>query len=46
MPQVGFESTILVFEQTKTVLALDRAATVINSAVKYVKDFCDEYLDV
>jgi hypothetical protein len=46
MPQVGFESTIPVFEQTKTVFALDRAATVIDSAVKYVKDLCEEYLDV
>jgi hypothetical protein len=30
MPQVGFESTILVFERAKTVHALDRAATVIG----------------
>jgi hypothetical protein len=28
MRQVGFESTIPVFERTKTVHALDRAATV------------------
>jgi hypothetical protein len=27
MPTVGFESTILVFQQAKTVHALDRAAT-------------------
>jgi hypothetical protein len=30
MPQVGFESTIPVFERAKTVLALDRAATLIG----------------
>jgi hypothetical protein len=30
MPQVGFETTIPVFEQAKTVHALDRAATVIG----------------
>jgi hypothetical protein len=30
MPQVTFEHTIPVFERTKTVLALDRAATVIG----------------
>jgi hypothetical protein len=30
MPQVGFEPAILVFEQAKTVHALDRAATVIG----------------
>jgi hypothetical protein len=31
MPQVGFESTIPVFQQPETVHALDRAATVIDS---------------
>jgi hypothetical protein len=30
MPQVEFEPTILVFEQAKTVHALDRAAIVIG----------------
>jgi hypothetical protein len=30
MPQVGIEPTIPVFERAKTVLALDRAATVIG----------------
>jgi hypothetical protein len=30
MPQVGFESTIAVFERGKTVHALDGAATVIG----------------
>jgi hypothetical protein len=30
MPQVGFDTAILVFEQAKTVNALDRAATVIG----------------
>jgi hypothetical protein len=30
MSRVGFELTILAFEQTKTVRALDRAATVIG----------------
>jgi hypothetical protein len=32
MPQMGFESTIPVFEQAKTVHALDRAATVTGLA--------------
>jgi hypothetical protein len=31
MPQVGFEATIPVFEQVKTVHALDPAATVIDT---------------
>jgi hypothetical protein len=31
MPEVGFEPTIPVFEQAKTVHALDRAVTVIGS---------------
>jgi hypothetical protein len=30
MPRVGFESTTPVFERSKTVHALDRAATVIG----------------
>jgi hypothetical protein len=30
MPQMGFELTIPVFKQAKTVHALDRAATVID----------------
>jgi hypothetical protein len=30
MPHVGFEPTIPMFEQAKTVHALDRAATVIS----------------
>jgi hypothetical protein len=30
MPQTGFETTIPVFERTKTVHALDRAAAVIG----------------
>jgi hypothetical protein len=30
MPQVGLEPTIPVFERTKTVHALDRAATVMG----------------
>jgi hypothetical protein len=34
MLQVEFEPTILVFEKTKTVHALDRAATVIGDAEK------------
>jgi hypothetical protein len=29
MPRVGFEPTIEVFERTKTIHVLDRAATVI-----------------
>jgi hypothetical protein len=35
MPQVGFESAIPVFERKKTVLALDRAATVIGRIIIY-----------
>jgi muramoyltetrapeptide carboxypeptidase LdcA involved in peptidoglycan recycling len=31
MPRVGFERTIPVFEQAKTVHALDRAGTVIGA---------------
>jgi hypothetical protein len=31
MPQVGFESTIRVFERAEEVHVLDRAATVIGS---------------
>jgi hypothetical protein len=30
MPHAGFEATIPVFERTKTVHALDRAATVVD----------------
>jgi hypothetical protein len=33
MPRVGFEPTIPEFERAKTVHALDRAATVIDSAI-------------
>jgi hypothetical protein len=33
MPQVGFESTIPVYEWAKTVHALDRVATVIGNEV-------------
>jgi hypothetical protein len=36
MPQVGFESTIPVFERAKTVHALDRAATVIGTLITYL----------
>jgi hypothetical protein len=32
MPRVGFEPTIPVFEEAKTVYVLDRAATVIGSS--------------
>jgi hypothetical protein len=35
MPRVGFGRTIPVFERTKTIHALDRAATVIGSAAVY-----------
>jgi cobalamin synthase len=31
MPQLGFETTIPVFERSKTVHALDRAATVVGT---------------
>jgi hypothetical protein len=34
MTQVGFESTIPVFERSKTVHALDRATTVIGGNIK------------
>jgi hypothetical protein len=34
MPRMGLEPTILVFEQAKTVHALDRASTVIGA--KYI----------
>jgi hypothetical protein len=33
MPRVGFEPTIPVFEQAKTVYGLDRVATVISRGV-------------
>jgi hypothetical protein len=33
MPQVGFERMIPVFEQVKTVHALDHAATVVGEVV-------------
>jgi hypothetical protein len=36
MPQVGFEPTIPVFEQAKTVHALSRAVTVIGIYVYFV----------
>jgi hypothetical protein len=36
-PQVGFELTIPVFERTKTVRALDRAASVIDILHKLLK---------
>jgi hypothetical protein len=35
MPQVGFKPTTPVFEQTKTVHTLDRAATLIGSSFTY-----------
>jgi hypothetical protein len=35
-PQVGFEPTFSVFERTKTVHALDRAATVIGTYITSV----------
>jgi hypothetical protein len=38
MSQVGFEPTIPVFEQAKTIHALDRVATVICSV--FVVAFC------
>jgi hypothetical protein len=37
MPQVGFESTIPVFERENTVHALNRAATAIGSTVTNMK---------
>jgi hypothetical protein len=38
MTQVGFESTIPVFERTKTVHTLDCAATVIGSLSIYLNN--------
>jgi hypothetical protein len=38
MPQMGFEPTIPVFEQAKTVYALDRAATVISKQQFYMPE--------
>jgi hypothetical protein len=35
MPRVGFETTIPVFEQVKTVHALERVATVMGSVLSY-----------
>jgi hypothetical protein len=35
MPWMGFETTISAFERAKTVLALDRAATVIGRNLRY-----------
>jgi hypothetical protein len=35
MPRAVLEPAILVFEQTKTVHALDRAATAIDTSVLY-----------
>jgi hypothetical protein len=35
MPRVGFETTILAFERTKMVHALDRASTVVSIAEIY-----------
>jgi hypothetical protein len=49
MPPVGFETTIPVFKRTKTVHALDRAATVIGTCMitcKYIEVElmqCDDY---
>jgi hypothetical protein len=39
MPRVGFEPTIPVFEQAKTVHALDRAATVIGTHYIHKHEF-------
>jgi hypothetical protein len=36
MPRVGFEPTIPVFERTKTVHALKRAATVIGPFLSHI----------
>jgi hypothetical protein len=36
MPRAGFEPTIPMFGQAKTVQALDRAATVIGTFCNYV----------
>jgi hypothetical protein len=38
MPWVGFESTILDYEPSKTVHALDRAATVTGGKVNYCEE--------
>jgi hypothetical protein len=36
MPQVGFEPMVSVFEQVKTVRALDRATTLIGFSTNYL----------
>jgi hypothetical protein len=36
MPQVGFERAIPVFKQAKTVHALDRAVTVIDTLLYFI----------
>jgi hypothetical protein len=41
MSQVGFEPTIPAFERAKTVYALDRAATVIDSLSVYRRKIYD-----
>jgi hypothetical protein len=38
MPRLGFEPMIPVFEQAKTVLSLDRAATVIGNRLMIVRE--------
>jgi hypothetical protein len=39
LPRVGFELTTPMFERAKTVLALDRAATVISFKISYAYDY-------
>jgi hypothetical protein len=43
MPQVGFEPTIPVFERAKTVHALDCAATVTDSRIRYERKICTDF---
>jgi hypothetical protein len=40
MPRVGFEPTIPVFERAKSVHALDRVATVIDTRLRVITLIC------
>jgi hypothetical protein len=49
MPHLGFETTITMFEQAKTIYALDHAATVISTSknkvnVKSALDFINYHM--
>jgi hypothetical protein len=44
MPQVGFEPTIPVFEKTKRVHALDRAAAVIGFVAEHLAQISNKFI--